>query len=64
MIRTKVFASNKPTHYILDHGDYRSVSIFQFLEHFQLIFNNSNVDNDKKIKQEMANFFSANFSEF
>ena len=32
-------------------------------EHFQLIFDNSNVNSDKQIKQKMANFFSANFSE-
>ena len=34
-----------------------------FSEHFQLIFDNSNVSNDKKIKQKIANFFSGNFSE-
>ena len=41
----------------------RSVSILQFCEHFLLIFDNCNVNNDKQIKQKMANFFSANFSE-
>ena len=40
-----------------------SVSILQFAEHFQLIFDNSDVNNDKQIKQKMAHFFSANFSE-
>ena len=39
------------------------MSILQFSEHFQLIFDNSNVNNDKQIKQKMSNFFSANFSE-
>ena len=29
----------------------------------QLIFDNSNVNNDRQIKQKMANFFSANLSE-
>ena len=36
--------------------------ILQFSEHFQLIFDNSNVNNDKQIKHKIANFFSANFS--
>ena len=35
----------------------RLVSILQFSEHFQLIFDNTNVNNDKQIKQKMANFF-------
>ena len=35
----------------------RSVSILQFFEHFQLISDNSNVNNDKQIKQKMAFFF-------
>ena len=39
------------------------MSILKFSEHFQLIFDNSNVNNDKQIKQKMPNFFSANFSE-
>ena len=33
-----------------------SVSIFQFSEHFQLIFGNSNVNNGKQMKQKIANF--------
>ena len=35
------------------------MSILQFSKHFQLIFDNSNVNNDKQIqvKQKMANFF-------
>ena len=35
------------------------MSILQFSEHFQLIliFHNSNVNNDKQIKQKLANFF-------
>ena len=33
-------------------------------EHFQLIFDNSNVNNEKQIKQKMMNFlFFANFSQ-
>ena len=36
----------------------RSVSILKFSEHFQLIFDNSNVNSDKRIKQKL----SANFS--
>ena len=32
----------------------RLVSILQFSEYFQLIFNNSNVNSDKQIKQKMA----------
>ena len=32
------------------------VSIFQFSEHFQLIFDNSNVKNNKQIKQKIGNF--------
>ena len=37
-IRTQAFASNKPTHYMLDHGDFGPVrtyftTIFQFLIH-------------------------------
>ena len=40
----------------------RSVSMLQFFEHFQLIIDNSNINNDKQIKQKKANFFSANFS--
>ena len=39
------------------------MSILQFSEHFQLIFDNSNVKNDKQIKQKMATVLSANFSE-
>ena len=40
------------------------MTIWQFSEHFQLIFENSNVNNDKQLKQtEAANFFSVNFSE-
>ena len=40
----------------------RSVSILQFSEHFQLIFDSSNVN--KQIKQKKkTNLFSANFSE-
>ena len=39
------------------------MSILQFSEHLQLLFDNSNVNNDKQIKQTMAIFFSANFSE-
>ena len=31
----------------------------QFSEHFQLIFDNLNVNKDKQIKQNMANFFFA-----
>ena len=41
----------------------RSVSISQFPQHFQLIFDNTNVNNGKQIKQTQANFFSAKFSE-
>ena len=37
----------------------RSVSILHVSEHFQLIFDNPDVNNDKKINQKMANFFSA-----
>ena len=37
------------------------MSIFQFSQRFQLIFDNSNVNNDTQIKQKMANFFSALF---
>ena len=33
------------------------MSILQFSEHFQLICDNSNVNNDKQIKQRMANVF-------
>ena len=33
------------------------MSILQFSEHFQLIFDNSNVKNNKQIKQKMTNFF-------
>ena len=32
------------------------ISTFKFSEHFQLIFDNSNVNNDKEIKQIMVNF--------
>ena len=39
------------------------MNILQFSKHFQLIFDNSNVNHDKQIKQKIANFFSANFSE-
>ena len=39
------------------------MSILQFSEHFQLIFDNSNVNNGKQIKQKILNFFSAIFSE-
>ena len=48
---------------ILNTASVRSVSILQFFEHFQLIFDNLNANNDKQIKQKMVNFFSANFSE-
>ena len=42
----------------------RSESILQFSEHFQLIFDNSNVNKRQTNKpKKMANFFSANFSE-
>ena len=37
-------------------SEVRSRSISQFFKHFQLIFDNSNV-NDKQIKQKRANFF-------
>ena len=40
-----------------------SVSILQFSEHIQLLFDNSNVNNATQIKQKKASFFSANFSE-
>ena len=33
------------------------MSILQFAEHFQLIFVNSNVNNDQQIKQKRPNFF-------
>ena len=33
------------------------MSILQFSEHFQLIFDNSNANNDKQIKQKMETFF-------
>ena len=39
------------------------MSILQFFEYFQLIFDNSNVNYYKQIKQKMANFFTTNFSE-
>ena len=39
------------------------MSILQFSEHFQLIFDNSNVSKGKKIKQKKANFFAANLSD-
>ena len=35
----------------------RSVSILQFFEHFQLIFDISNVNNDKQIKQKIGELF-------
>ena len=38
------------------------MSILQFSEHFQLIFDNSNVNNSKQIKQKIPNNISANFS--
>ena len=38
-------------------------TILQFSEHFQLIFNNSNVNNDKQMKQKISIFFSVKFSE-
>ena len=37
------------------------MSILQLSEHFQLICDNSNVNNDKQIKQKMANFFLQTF---
>ena len=40
---------------ILSKKKVRSVSILQFSEDFQLNFDNSNVNNDKQIKQKMAN---------
>ena len=42
----------------------RSVSILQFSGHFQLIFDNSNVNNDTQIKQKMANFFLQTFQNY
>ena len=38
-------------------SEVRSASILQFSKHFQLISDNSNVNNDKQIKQKGANFF-------
>ena len=39
------------------------MSILKFSEHFQLIFDNSNVNNDKQIKQKKGQFvIFANFS--
>ena len=38
------------------------MSILQFSEHFQLIFDNTNVKNDKQIKQKLENAITANFS--
>ena len=43
---------------------YCSVSILQFSEHFQLIFDNANVNNDKQIKQKMAKFFLQTFQNY
>ena len=37
------------------------MSILQFSEHFQLMFNNSNVNNDKQIKQKILHFFCKYF---
>ena len=36
------------------------MAILQFSEHFQLIFDNTNVSNGKKIKQKILNFFFCN----
>ena len=42
----------------------RSVTILNFSEYFQLIFDNSNVNNDKQIKRKMANFFLKTFQKY
>ena len=41
-----------------------SESMLQFSEHFQLIFNNSNVNNGKEVKQKLANFFLQTFQNY
>ena len=56
---------NESCYNIENNFKYRTVVstiILQFSEHFKLIFDNSNANNDKQIKQKMTNLFSVNFS--
>ena len=45
-------------------SDVGSVNILQFSEHFQLIFDNSNVNNDKQTKQKRLTVFLQTFKNY
>ena len=45
-------------------SDVGSVNILQFSEHFQLIFDNSNVNNDKQTKQKRLTVFLQTFQNY